>query len=342
MLSTVQEMMRVGPPQTMSNLAGTAAPSQGSDSYRRPVAHAAAVAGASPLLNATIGAGMVIAEMVTGGLFLENLKMEKQRTSNPYPVLVRQLLKGNIADKIIGFEAGLLPWGVVLGVTKGAVLLFAKTFYNNVFDNVSFLSKDQGELVAGALAGATQGVFISPLLLARTRVNKALVSRPPMGPMEEIKFSFRVMNEDVRAKGFIRGAIMPGMAACVAKRTLDWGSRFALILYLKKFFAKEDGTPFTHAESGMITFLGGVLSVSVTMPVDRLLPVIQGATSSSESVMTVMRARMAQEGLTTWFRGWFVRALHTGYHSLFAISGTAFVASMIMRNRGGGDDDDDE
>ena len=67
MLSTVQEMMRVGPPQTMSNLAGTAAPSQGSDSYRRPVAHAAAVAGASPLLNATIGAGMVIGTLLSVG-----------------------------------------------------------------------------------------------------------------------------------------------------------------------------------------------------------------------------------------------------------------------------------
>lgn len=44
----------------------------------------------------------VVAEMASGGLFLENVKMEKQRTSLPYPTLMRQILSQGIK----GFEAG--------------------------------------------------------------------------------------------------------------------------------------------------------------------------------------------------------------------------------------------
>jgi len=313
--------------------------------YRQGDSVAAAgveIKGVSMTTTAAVGAVMVLGEMVTGGLFLENMKMEKQRTSLPYPTLARQILQGSPLQVASRFNAGFLPWGVVLGVTKGAVLLAAKRFFNKTFGEMESLSKDQGELLAGACAGATQGVFISPLLLARTRVNKALAAQAAMKPAEEIKFSFRVMNADIREKGLFRGAIMPGMGACIAKRTIDWGSRYAIILYLKKAFAPADGTPLSSTQLSLISFMGGVISVSVTMPVDRLLPVIQGATSEGESLVKTMRARMAAEGITTWFRGWFVRALHTGYHTFWVVSLGSFASSAIARMNNADDDDDDE
>ena len=43
-------------------------------------------------LKAIISGGCVLTEMSLGGIFMENLKMEKQRTSLGYPVIARNLL----------------------------------------------------------------------------------------------------------------------------------------------------------------------------------------------------------------------------------------------------------
>lgn len=99
----------------------------------------------------------VVLEMTSAGLFMENVKvcgpssaavpwdgaaerplvwfgsqsgrhvglscarppqMEKQRTSEPYPSIFRRVLRQGIR----GYEAGLWPWGLTLGLTKGTVL----------------------------------------------------------------------------------------------------------------------------------------------------------------------------------------------------------------------------
>eukprot|EP00121_Abeoforma_whisleri_P016621 Awhi_evm1s15242 len=67
-----------------------------------------------PLKKAAITGVAVLLEMSSGGLFMENVKMEKQRTSEPYPKIIRNVLSQGVR----GFEAGLWPWGVVLGLTK--------------------------------------------------------------------------------------------------------------------------------------------------------------------------------------------------------------------------------
>ena len=51
----------------------------------------------TPFKKAAITGVAVITEMVTGGLFMENVKMEKQRTSLPYPVLMKRILSQGCA-----------------------------------------------------------------------------------------------------------------------------------------------------------------------------------------------------------------------------------------------------
>merc|ERR1711916_139885 len=70
--------------------------------YRQGDSVAAAgveIKGVSMTTTAAVGAVMVLGEMVTGGLFLENMKMEKQRTSLPYPTLARQILQVSRSSK---------------------------------------------------------------------------------------------------------------------------------------------------------------------------------------------------------------------------------------------------
>ena len=61
----------------------------------------------SAAIKGAITGGTVIAEMLLGGLFLENLKMQKQLLAQPYPTVARTMLRAGLG----GFWAGFWPWG---------------------------------------------------------------------------------------------------------------------------------------------------------------------------------------------------------------------------------------
>lgn len=124
--------------------------------------------------------------------------MEKQRTNLPYSTLIGRVGRQGLA----GFEAGLWPWGVVLGLTKGTVLggalvrsppppranwvelvrlselrrlTMAPRGSQGTSQNLlrsAGCSDRTTKVASGFMAGAVQGVFMSPILLARTRVNQ--------------------------------------------------------------------------------------------------------------------------------------------------------------------------
>jgi len=279
-----------------------------------------------PLAKSTITAVSVVGEMMLGGLFLENLKMEKQRTSLPYPQLARGILKQGIK----GFENGLVPWGLILGLSKGFVLGGSRVELEYQCRRVG-MSDKKADVVSGFGAGAVQGIFMSPLLLARTRVNKALTERALAGQTtdtlrEEIAHSTRVLADVVKTEGWT--SLLDGMGVCMLKRSLDWGSRFIFVGKVKEAFAHDDGTPLTDAEKLASSFLGGAFSVLVTMPVDRTLPLLQqGHSEHGEGVITMMKQKLKNEGYGTLFRGVGVRTIHTGWHTMFAL----FVADKIYQ-----------
>lgn len=282
----------------------------------------------NPILKAGITGAAVLGEIVTGGLFMENLKMEKQRTSLPYPVLAKRILSQGIR----GFEAGLWPWGVILGLTKGTVLGGSKAQLERICKKAN-LSDKTTSLVSGFGSGAVQGVFMSPILLARTRVNQSLTERAAAGKidsslMAEMKLSMNILFDAVKKEGLL--VLTSGMGTCVIKRALDWGTRFIFIDIFRAatLASKPANEPkkLNDTEKLMTAFFGGAASVAVTTPIDRLMPIIQAAGSGQkQSISTVIRAKLAEEGASTIFRGWFMRTLHTGYHTVFAI----FVADKL-------------
>eukprot|EP01135_Chromosphaera_perkinsii_P000493 Nk52_evm47s96 gene=Nk52_evmTU47s96 len=281
----------------------------------------------TPFKKAGITGFAVIAEMVTGGLFMENVKMEKQRTSLPYPVLMKRIL----GQGFRGFEAGLWPWGVVLGLTKGTVLGGSKVEIYHRCQQFG-LSKKNSQYVSGFGAGAVQGAFMSPILLARTRVNQSLTERAAAGKVDtsvfaEMKLSQQVISNAIRKEGFM--VITQGMGVCVAKRALDWGSRFVFLQLIHDQMLRskgEVGNPkaLNDAERLGASFFAGALSVVVTVPIDRFMPLLQ-ASDRKESVMREFARKVHTEGYSTVFRGWFMRTVHTGYHTMFAI----FIADKI-------------
>lgn len=109
----------------------------------------------SALIKGGITGCTVIAEMLLGGLFLENLKMQKQLLAQPYPQVARTMLSAGLG----GFWAGFWPWGAALGLSKGIVLGSAKAFWQNVFLNYTNVSHKNIDFYSGTLAGACQGVL---------------------------------------------------------------------------------------------------------------------------------------------------------------------------------------
>eukprot|EP00126_Sphaerothecum_destruens_P009605 Sdes_comp20547_c0_seq1m15268 len=282
----------------------------------------------TPLKKALITGGAVIAEMVSGGLFMENVKMEKQRTSLPYPVLMKRILSQGVR----GFEAGLWPWGVILGITKGTVLGGYKVHIQH--QCVDFgLSRKTSEYVSGFGAGAVQGAFMSPILLARTRVNQSLTERAAKGIIDtsmltEMKISQKIIVEGIQKEGF--GLIFQGMGVCIAKRALDWGSRFVFLeifrSYLKNNRPSEQPAKLSDTENLLTAFAAGAVSVAVTVPIDRLMPLLQAQGRNSQvSLWQEIHHKFKLEGPSTLFRGWLMRTIHTGYHTMFAV----FVADKL-------------
>ena len=74
---------------------------------------------------------------------------------------------------VSGFWLGFWPWGFTLAMTKGSVVGFSRAFFLNQFETSGCMSKKTADITSGFAAGMVQGVFMSPILLARTRVNQS-------------------------------------------------------------------------------------------------------------------------------------------------------------------------
>ena len=201
----------------------------------------------SAAIKGMITGGTVIVEMLSGGLFLENLKMQKQLLAQPYPQVARTMLSAGLG----GFWAGFWPWGAALGLSKGIVLGAAKSFWQNVFLNHTNISKDYIDLYSGTLAGACQGIVMGPTLLARTRVNEGLRIRMEAGHksegvMGEFMISMKILNDAIKQDGIKTLTI--GMPTMVFKRSCDWGCRFLFMGIVKEQWRKLKTDP----DEGMI------------------------------------------------------------------------------------------
>jgi len=279
--------------------------------------------GQKPLRKAIITGFSVVAEMLTGGLFMENVKIEKQRTNMPYGGIMRNWLRQGLS----GFWLGFWPWGFTLAMTKGSIVGFSRAFFLNTFENSGKMSQRAADISSGFCAGMVQGVFMSPILLARTRVNQSMTERATAeggqklktGFMAEMSRSMKIMNVAIKEEG--AGVIVKGMPTMVCKRAMDWGTRFIFMRMWREGFKsrKAPGEKLTDIERLISAFNGGAMSVCVTQPIDRMMPIIQQAGASGEGILTFTKRSIKEQGFSTMQRGACMRIIHCGWHTAFAI-----------------------
>ena len=104
-----------------------------------------------------------------------------------------------------------------------------------------------------------------------------------------------------------------GMPINALKRGCDWGLRS----YLNEQFKKYNIYPFSSA------FLSGIISCTITTPIDRLLPVIQQE-NPPKNILKWFRDIINEKGLRAVFAGNYARILHGGWHTCFIFGSLHF------------------
>ena len=268
--------------------------------------------------------------MVAGGMeplalgkFTENLKMEKQRTGKPYPQIVRMFAGKGIP----GIMAGAVPWGVLLGSSKGLFFGLGKACGDSVLP--ASISGKSRSVAMGGFAGAFQGVGIAPFLLASTRVNQAIATGTPGAT--SLAYSATVLNNVIREEGF--QAITRGMGTNAGKRALDWVVRFYIRETLldpirakrSKSLRRGEKVQFTDFEKMWSSLAAGGISVYVSTPLDRLLPLLQQR-DSSRTMQELFREQF-KGGLSKMYAGAVARSAHAALHVSFLM----FVGDKIKQ-----------
>lgn len=260
------------------------------------------------------------ATMVAGGMeplalgkFTENLKMEKQRTGKPYPQIVRMFASKGLP----GIMAGAVPWGVLLGSSKGLFFGLGKACGDAIVPE-SIQGKKRA-VVQGAFAGSFQGVGIAPFLLASTRVNQAIATgnKEALG----LRYSCTILGNVIKEEGV--QAVTRGMGTNACKRALDWVVRFyireTLLEPIRTSRAKGlkpgEKVKLTDIDKLWTSLAAGGISVYVSTPLDRLLPLLQQRDSSKDT-MTLLREQF-KGGLNKIYAGAIARSAHAALHVCF-------------------------
>lgn len=236
----------------------------------------------------TSGTSAVVG-MFCGNLFLENVKMEKQRTNLSYYDIVKQFKSRGLK----GFYSGLYPWGIMTGYVKGFGVGASSYFFDKMYSETKYKKP-----LVGVSVGVAEAVMVSPLLLLRNHTNKNIVNNVK-------QTNWLLISNYVKTNGI--ASLWKGTSVFAVRRGLDWGSRFLLIQQLKntKFYKKHNSMKLNIAT----TFVASSATVLITTPLDRLLPKIY---TEKQSIIQVINEIKVQ-GIRSIYSGTTVRALNTGF-----------------------------
>ncbi len=190
-----------------------------------------------------------LGSQLTGFLFFENVKMERQRTNLPYREIVPKFLTPRT------FINGFFPYGAIQAFSKGFIFGLNQQY---IRPHLKY-SQTTNNLIVGITTGLTEAAIISPILYVRTHLNTNVTK----GVKSKLDFSF--------------SHIFSGSGVLVIKRSVDWSTRFVIIDGMKRY-SPVDNIVFN-------TFIGAGISAIFSSPIDRLLPIIY----SKQSIVDVMK-----------------------------------------------------
>ena len=275
-----------------------------------------------------IGPLMIFGEMITGGHYLEVLRLGKQmvvgRQAAPSYV---QLHSGFVSESgLIGaFYRGFLPWGLIQ-CTKGIPVLFVQHETNYQLVKHQICMPYTGEKVSGVVAGAAQAIFVCPF----QKVKVSVVACQTMNNMTP----WQACHAVVTKHGLT--ALYDGVVPMMMRRSLDWGIRFGVSSEVKNWIIAnkerngDASTKLSFYELIGCGLVGGACSAS-THPIDNIItnsqkPMRPGA---RRDLLSVIRRMTAESGAQAFTRGWDIKVVDNAYHMMW-IYGVGTVAYEFL------------
>jgi len=263
-----------------------------------------------------IAPSMMFCEMMTGGYYMETLKIMKQSSNATYPGIMRYLWGRH---RFRGFYLGLVPWGLIQ-TSRGLPVLFVQSEMKEVFENNTDWKDMKINLLSGVTGGMVQGFFVTP-----TQRLKTLMMTYPK--TNKYISSFSVAKEAIRKDGI--KTLFRGLKPMILRRGIDWGLRFASFNFLQdKMREYRKRTKLSIPETFLCGFGGGVMS-SVTAPIDTCVAESQKY-SNRRGFSGVIKDIYNTYGLNGFIRGWRMRVLHSCYHTSWVCGMGSVVFSLIQ------------
>jgi len=264
-----------------------------------------------------IGPLMVFGEMATGGHYMEMVKIIKQATGRTYFSIMKDLW---VNEGWLGFYKGFMPWGAIQ-TAKGIPVLFIQSECDVLFKKWG-LDRKTSETLAGVAGGIGQGIFMTPTQRLKTIVMtdpKYGGAAAPKSVGEAMKMTTTVAYDVVKSDGV--GTLFKGLGPMMIKRGFDWGFRFWGVGVAKDFIQQGDPKRVLSVpEKLAVGFFGGAVS-TLTMPLDSLVANCQKAAKAEPgkriNAITVAQDMWRTGGAQPFVRGWVMRLLHAGYHTMW-------------------------
>eukprot|EP00977_Amphora_coffeiformis_P007172 scaffold1564_cov174-Amphora_coffeaeformis.AAC.10 len=251
------------------------------------------------------------------GHILEFLKivMQTSTTKTSYAAKLKEITE---EKGIGGLWDGFMPWGVVQAVSKGAVFGMAHTTATKILMPLAEKGTIPTTLaltLAGGIGGGVQGYVLSPILLLKTRVMTNPVFRKKLSLWKTSALSATVGFDLVRAEGL--GSLMKGANIFAIKRVFDWATRYMFAELIEALIGHlKGGNSLSFAEKSLSSFMGGVLSTCVTLPLDVLVAKSQDAKKAGVKVsaFTLFTDELKEKGWSglseAYLSGFTARLLH--------------------------------
>lgn len=262
-----------------------------------------------------IGPLMVLGEMVSGGHYMEMVKIIKQASNQSYIKIMGDLWRN---EGILGFYKGFAPWGAIQTI-KGIPVLFIQAESDYRLKSMGVSTKT-AETLAGFLGGVGQGVFMTPTQRLKTIVMtdpKYGGANAPKTVGEALRTASVVIIDVTKTDGV--GTLFKGLFPMMAKRGFDWGLRFYGTSLSKSYFQGADTKrTLTTAEKLAGSLFGGALS-TLTMPFDSWVANCQKANKAGENkgAIQVAKDMYRTGGSQAFVRGWTMRLIHAAYHTVW-------------------------
>lgn len=254
-----------------------------------------------------IGPAMVFGEMITGGHYLEVLRIGKQTVVGHGAAPSYWNLHTSYVNQsgfVGAFYRGFLPWGLIQ-CAKGVPVLFVQHESMYQLRAVGGWSKGSAEKASGFIGGFAQAIFVNPF----QKVKVSVVACDSMNALSP----FQVVHQVVKQHGF--RSLYDGVGPMILRRSFDWGIRFGVSSEVKNWVVEQKHATGQKPELTTLELLacgviGGAVS-ALTHPIDNIItnsqkPLSPGAKRDIASVVS----RMYQEsGFQAFTRGWGVQVV---------------------------------